>query len=119
MARGKNRNRERENRRKTSRKYGQVKLKHAKKGMLSCVIAASVLVILFLLLLVAYKREGNTGSFIGSLGLVSLIAAVTGCVFGYKGFKEREKNYLTCKIGVGCNLFVVIIYVAIFFRGLF
>ena len=106
-------------RKRTNRKYGQAKLKHAKKGVISCVIAACVLVVLTLMLIKVYISRGAAATFVGGLGLVSVIASMAGCVFGYKGFREREKNYLTCKIGIGGNIFLVFIYIAIFLRGLF
>lgn len=112
-------NKERERRKRENRKYGQAQLKHAKKGVISCVIAASVLIVLVLMLIKVYTSRGTATAFIGGLGLVSLIVSLVGCIFGYKGFREREKNYLTCKMGMGCNICIIFIYIAIFFRGLF
>ena len=51
------RNRARERRARGNRKYGQAKLKHAKKGILSCVIAGTVFLLLFMMLAIAYTSR--------------------------------------------------------------
>ena len=95
------------------------KLKHSKKGIQSCVIAGIVLVALAAMIVIAYISAGTAAPYIGGLALVTLILTVTGCVLAVRGLKEREKNYLTCKIGIGCNIFFIIAFIAIFCRGLF
>lgn len=113
------RNRARERRARGNRKYGQAKLKHAKKGILSCVIAGTVFLLLFMMLAIAYTSSGTAGGYIGGIGLVAMILTGVGLYTAFRGFKEREKDYLTCKIGVGCNIFFLIGFIAIFCRGLF
>ena len=113
------RNRARERRARGNRKYGQAKLKHAKKGILSCVIAGTVFLLLFMMLAIAYTSSGTAGGYIGGSGLVAMILTGVGLYTAFRGFKEREKDYLTCKIGVGCNIFFLIGFIAIFCRGLF
>ena len=115
----KERNREREKRNRGNRKYGQAKLKHSKKGITSCCIAGVVLVMLLGLLAAAYVSGGGAAAYIGALGLIALLLACIGCGNAVRGFKERDKNYCTCKIGVGCNLFFIAGFIAIFCRGLF
>ena len=113
------RNRERERRARGNRKYGQAKLKHAKRGILSSGIAALVGLFWIIMVAIAYTSGGTAGAYIGGLGLVSMILAGVGVYAGFRGFREREKNYLTCKIGIGCNIFYLIGFVTIFCRGLF
>jgi len=48
-----------------------------------------------------------------------MIFSGIGIYCAVRGFKEREKDYLTCKIGIGCNLFFLLGFIAIFCRGLF
>ncbi len=108
-----------ERKKRENRKYGQAKLKHSKKGIQSCVIAGIVIVTLATMIVIAYMSAGTTEPYIGGLALVAMVLAVTGGVLALRGFKERERNYLTCKIGIGCNIFVIIAFVAIFCRGLF
>lgn len=113
------RERERERRKRGNRKYGQAKLKHAKKGIMSCGIAGAVFVLFTLLLIIAYVSGGTAHGYIGGIGLITMILSVVGIHTGMKGFKEREKDYLTCKIGVGFNVFFFLGFLAIFCRGLF
>ena len=114
MRKEKEKNKAKERKKRANRKYGQAKLKHSKKGIQSCVIAGIVLVAL-----AAYISAGTAAPYIGGLALVTLILTVAGGVLAVRGLKEREKNYLTCKIGIGCNIFFIIAFIAIFCRGLF
>ena len=101
------------------RKYGQAKLKHAKKGIWSCAIAGTVFGLLSVLIAIAYLSGGTAAGYIGGAGLIAAILSIIGMYWAIRGFKEREKDYLTCKIGIGCNLFFLLGFVAIFCRGLF
>ena len=38
---------------------------------------------------------------------------------GVRGFRERDKNYITCKVGIGANAAFLLGLTAIFIRGLF
>lgn len=113
------RDRERERKRRKNRKYGQAKLKHAKRGIISCVLSGLVFVTLVSMLAKAYFSEGTAAPFIGALGLTAAIFAGVGLYMGIRGFREREKDYLTCKIGVGCSAFFILGFILIFCRGLF
>lgn len=110
---------ERERRARGNRKYGQAKLKHAKRGIISCVIAGTIGILLATMLMIAYNSNGTAGTYIGGIGLVCVILAGIGVYTAIRGFREREKEYLTCKIGVGCNIFFIIGFIGIFCRGLF
>ena len=111
------RNKERRNRKR--RKYGQAKLKHAKRGMISCILSGVVLLILVALLAIAYKSGGTAAPIIGGFGLVAVVLSCCSLYTGVRGFREREKDYLTCKIGVGCSAFFIFGFILIFCRGLF
>jgi hypothetical protein len=111
--------RERERKRRGKRKYGQAKLKHSKRGIYSCALSGVVFVILTSLIAGAYFNKGTSAPFIGAMGLISLMVSCYSLYIGLRGFKEREKNYLTCKIGVGCSSLFILGFIIIFFRGLF
>ena len=59
------------------------------------------------------------GLLIGFVGLFALALAVAGLKNAVQGFKEREKNYLTCKVGAALNGVLLAGLAAIFLRGLF
>ena len=77
---------------------------------------------LFLLVLAfsaSYISRGDVGLLIGFVGLFALALAVAGLKNAVQGFKEREKNYLTCKVGAALNGVLLAGLAAIFLRGLF
>ena len=111
--------RERERKKKGRRKYGQAKRKHAKRGIVSCALSLVLLVLLVALLSVAYFSRGKAAPIVGALGMIALMLACISLYFGLRGFREREKEYLTCKIGVGCSGLFILGFIIIFCRGLF
>ena len=113
------RSRERERRNRKNRKYGQAKLKHSKRVILSCMLASVVLIVLTILLIVAYVSEGTAAPVIGGFGIVTFILACGSLYAGVRGFREREKDYLTCKIGVTASGLFILGFIIIFCRGLF
>ena len=110
---------EREKMKRRSRKFGQAELKHSRRGVMSCLLAGLTLFFLVLVFSVSYISRGDVSILIGTVGLGCLILAFSGLNQGIQGFKERDKNYLTCKIGVVSNgLFVLGLFI-IFLRGLY
>lgn len=111
--------REREKRRKKliKTKYGQKALKHAKWGMESCFLGCVAMVLLLLLLTVAFLKKGEVGIFSGIAGFGVAFLAWQGIRAGRKGLKEREKRYITCKIGLGLNGCILLSMLAMFVRG--
>lgn len=114
---GKERDKLRERKKRGNRKYGQARFKHAKKGIQSCIVAAAIAVILLLSLTVSYVAHGNVGIFFGLLGLISFGLACVGVVLAIRGFREREKNYLTCKLGIGFNGAFILSLIVLFVGG--
>lgn len=104
--------------RKQRSKYGQARLKPARNGVHSCTVAGGITLLLLILFMITYASNGQAAAIIGAIGLVAAAAAVFGLVLGIKGFKERDKNYLTCKIGAGINGLLVVLFIIIFIRGL-
>ena len=111
--------RERERKKRRKRKYGQAKLKHAKRGVYSCVMSGTACVLLITLLAIAYTNGGTTAPIIGGVGISALLLTCAGLYTAIRGFREREKDYLTCKIGVVVSAILILGFVSIFCRGLF
>lgn len=112
------RERDKERKKRGNRKYGQAKLRHSKKGIISCVWSAIVLLIFLTLILTAFLYKGKSAAIIGSFGLFAVILAFMGLITGIRGFRERDKNYITCKVGVGISAFTLICLAATFIRGI-
>lgn len=102
-----------------SRKYGQVKLRASKRGIYSCLFALGCYLCLGILVYIAYATYGEVPSFAGSLGFVAIIHAGLGIFYGFSGFRERERSYRTCKIGIGLNSLIIVLFIILFVRGLF
>lgn len=104
--------------RRGRKKHGQPVLKAAKKGVYSCVTAACVCIVLALSVLAAYLLRGNAPGLIGGGGAICWLISWYGVITAARGFKERERKYLTCKIGIVCNTLLGVGLTALFVGGL-
>ena len=93
--------------RRVNTKYGQKTLKHARKGIQSCMMAV-----------LSFLMKGNVNIIVGFLCFALLALAVYGFRLGLRGLNERDKKYITCKVGIGVNGLVLAGVAAIFIRGL-
>lgn len=113
------RKREKERKKRRYYKHGQVKLKHSKRGLVSSALAFTSAFLMILIFSVSYISRGDVNIFIGLTGLGVLIMSAVGVERGIKGFKEREKNYASCKAGIAGNATLLLIFTATFIRGFF
>lgn len=111
--------REKQRKRMIKTKYGQAMMKHSRKGIISCLYSGLVCIILCFMIIMSYITKGQIGILAGLVGLVIVVLAFKGFSSALKGFKERDKNYITCKVGVVCNGLLLLGLIIIFFRGLF
>ena len=119
-AKARKRAKEREKRRKQMirTKYGQTKRRHAKRGIKSCICAFFAIFFLFLLIATSFVENGQVNVLMGIAGIMILALSAAGTRLAVHGLKERDKNYITCKIGLGCNGAVLLCMFGIFVRGL-
>lgn len=115
----KERGRKKDRKSTQGRRYGRVKLKQSRRGVVSCSIAGLIACVIVLLVGITYVLKGKAAGFIGGFGISALIFTVVGLVTAIKGFKERDKNYLTCKIGIGLNIFLMASLLIFFLGGIF
>ncbi|MDE6957892.1 MAG: hypothetical protein K2O96_07315 [Lachnospiraceae bacterium] len=100
-------------------RYGQAPFRHSRNGMKSCIYLVLVVVSLLIMLVVSYNAQGQVNILMGFAGFFVLYLLYRGVASGISGFKERDKNYITCKIGTaGCALLFAGMC-AIYVRGLF
>ena len=85
----------------------------------SCLLAAVSIVLVILMFKNSFEAKGDISILYGFAGLAIPVIAWRGLVYAIRGFNEREKNYITCKIGAGCNGALIFWMCAIFIRGLF
>lgn len=112
------RQKQKERKKRGTRKYGQAKYKHSHMGIVSCSCAGAALVLLAGCILYAYFARGAAAGIVGGIAIVSLILSILGIRAAAKGFRERERNYLTCKIGLPGSTLVLILFLMIFIGGL-
>ena len=107
IIRRKNGNNAKDKRRKKLRRtrYGQAPDRHSRK--------------LMFLLVISFLLKGQLSALVGFVGIGILALAVAGLVCGVRGMKERDKNYITCKVGIGISAALILGMCGIFVRGLF
>ena len=115
--RDRERDRKKDKKKRRNRKYGQAKLKHSKKGIISCVIAGAVAFVILSSVVITYLYKGKAAGYIGGLGVSALLFAGAGIMQGIRGFKERDKDYRTCKVGIGLNIFFLVSLLVFFLGG--
>lgn len=111
--------REKQRKKMIRTRFGQKPKKHAKKGIESCMMAVLGLLLFVLLISRSFSVKGQVSILSGLAGIMVLAIAIRGVSYAMKGFRERDKNYITCKIGVGGNGLLLFCMCAIFIRGLF
>ncbi len=110
--------RQRERKKRGTRKYGQANLKHSRKGIASCFSGFAGLGILVFCIVYSFMERGEAHGIIGGLAIVSLFLSVNGVRLAIRGFYERERRYATCKIGLPISFLSVVFFLAIFIGGL-
>ena len=103
---------------KKNKNFGQTRKKHAKMGMDACIYAGLTAFVLILAILIAYVTHGTSAVYIGLMGILAIISAGRGIYAAVKGFRERDKNYITCKIGMGVNIFFLVCLLFIYIGGM-
>ena len=99
-------------------KYGQKAVRHSKRGVYSCTYAVVIAFLVIVMILFSFMNKGNVNILMGFFGLGTCAMAVIGIWLGIKGFREREKIYTTCKVGITVNAVFLVAMVALFVRGL-
>ncbi len=106
------------NNQNSNTKFGQDRRRHSKRGIFACLFAVTGLSSLVGLLGVAYYRYGNGHAIMGGISVLTMLISILGIINGVRGFREREKNYITCKIGIGINTFIIACFILLYIRGL-
>ena len=117
--RGRMDSREKRRRKMVRTKYGQAPERHSRKGVKSCFFAGTAVFLLVLLLVISVLRKGELSELIGFAGIAVLALGIAGLVSGIRGLKERDKNYTTCRVGIGICAALILGMCGIFVRGLF
>ena len=95
-------------------RFGQSPRRHSRKGMKSCM---SFLLLVFMIW-ISFCLKGNVNILVGFAGLFTMVMAGYGIYQGVTGLRERDKNYITCKVGIAVCSALFLGMCAIFIRGL-
>lgn len=112
------RQRERERKKRGTRKYGQASYRHSRSGIISCLCGGAALAVLAGCILYAYITRGAAAGIVGGFVIFAPILSVFGIRAAIRGFAERERNYITCKIGLPADILTMLLFLAIFIGGL-
>ena len=97
-------------------KYGQMQIKHSHMGIWSCAYAIGSAIVIFIAILLAYLKHGESAGYVG--GILAVGLSIFGIQAGVKGLKERERKYITCRVGIACNILILIFLIVIFVGGI-
>lgn len=111
--------REKALKKQTTGKYEKKKVKQSGMGKISCWMALLSLAMIAGSILIAYVMRGKTISIVGGLGMISIVIAGSGFRAAVKGFRDRNRSYITCRIGAALNSVIILGLIIIFFRGVF
>lgn len=118
MIDGKGKENRAQSKRRKNRKYGQSAFKYSRSGAYSCIFAASALLILLIVIAIAYVSRGKAAGIVGGLGVLAVVSAILGIRTGIRGLRERERNYLNCKIGIAASSLELLVLGIIFIAGI-
>lgn len=64
--------------------------KHSKRGMLACFLAAASIFALIYMIMTSFWQKGNGSVYLGSTGLLALVAAVAAFIQAVKSLREED-----------------------------
>jgi len=91
--------------------------KHARGGMISTAIAGIGWIIFAALCVYATSTDGNVAAVAGVLGILDAFFALTGMLFAFRGFHERDVYYILPAVGMVLNGMLFVIYFSLYFMG--
>ncbi len=121
MARSKKNTKERirdKGKKRRTRKYGQAPLKYSHMGAYSCWYAAGAFLLILTAVGIAFQKRGEAAGYIGGFGILAMLFSVLGVLAGVKGFREREKRYIFCRLGIVANILILLVMCIIFMGGI-
>lgn len=91
--------------------------KHARRGIISTVIAGIAWVLFIALCVYSSSTGGNAAPVIGILGMLDAFFSLSGMWIAFKGFQERDVYYLLPAVGMVLNGILFVIYFSLYFMG--
>lgn len=79
-------------------------------GLVSLMLAAAAMYL-------SVSTAGNGALNTGAYGFSSILMAIMGLWFGFLSFREKERNYILAKMGIGISLVLVILWGVVIITG--
>lgn len=118
FGKGKNKDLKSKQEEKNIERRESLKPRQSRNGELSCLYGLASILVLAGCIFYSFLERGKAGGFISGIAIISLVISGYGIWFAKKGFREKGRNYLSCKIGIALCLLPVIIFIALFIGGL-
>lgn len=87
-------------------------------GIATTVMGGIGWIIFAALSLYSAGMDGQAESFVGIIGLLDAVLAVTGAILSYRALQERDVYYVMPIIGMALNAILFIVYFSLYFMGL-
>ena len=109
---------ETERKKNKPRKYGKAAYPQARRGVIGCWCTGWAIAILVGCIAYAFLTRGKAAGIVGGLAILSLIIDIYGIRSAVGGFDEQDRNYLSCKCGIGIGIVQILLFLGIFVGGL-
>ena len=90
---------------------------HSHMGACSCYFAVASLVVFAAAGLATFFFGSRVSNLTGGLGGVAVLLAFGGMRSAMDGFRERDKNYMNCKVGIAANIVILLFLIVVFIIG--
>ena len=90
---------------------------HPVQGIISTLIGMGAVVLLCVLFILSSKAKGNSGLYMGILGMFDLAISITGFVMAIKCFKKEDIYMVTPTLGAVLNGIMVISCMLLYVMG--
>ncbi|MEY8337416.1 hypothetical protein AALB16_05175 [Lachnospiraceae bacterium 62-35] len=67
---------------------------------------------------IAVNSQGNAGLNAAALGLCGILTGLTGLLYCWRSFVEKEKNYILARIALVCNSLVLLFWACMAIAGM-
>lgn len=90
---------------------------HPMQGIIAALVGLVSVALLCTLFILSYQSKGNSGLYIGFLGMLDLAVSVVGFVMAVKCFKKEDIYILTPTLGAVINGMMIISCMLLYVMG--
>lgn len=90
---------------------------HPPQGIIAALIGLVSVVLLCVLFTLSYQSKGNSGLYIGVLGMLDLAVSIVGFIMAVKCFKKEDIYIFTPTLGAVLNGMMIICCMLLYVTG--